>query len=80
VVLRSLLIRLTTKFVRGYVTIETQAFLHVCLQLTDQFKAHRHTLKQLLKTKAEIFVNDPNADGPTELYPSLLSADNSATR
>jgi hypothetical protein len=80
VVLRSLLIRLTTKFVRGYVTIELQAFIHVCLQVTGQFNVHRHTLNQLLKTEAEIFVTDPKTDGPIEIYPSLLSADNSATR
>ena len=63
-VFRSLLIRLTAKFVRGYVTIELQVFLHVCPQLTDQFNVHRHTLNQLLKTQAEIFVTDPIAHGP----------------
>lgn len=79
-IFRSLLISLTTKFVTGYVTTEIQASLHVCLQLTDQFNVNRHTLNQLLKTQAEIFVTDPIADGPIELYPSLLSADNSVTR
>ena len=79
-VLTSLILRLTTKFVRGYVTIEPKAFLYVCLQLTDQLNAHCYTLNQLLKTKAEIFVTDPNADGPNELHPTLLSADSSATR
>ena len=79
-ILRSLIVRLTTKFVRGYVSGKLQAFLHICLQLTGQLNAYRYTLNQLLKTKAEIFVTDPIANGPIELYPSLLSAYNSATR
>lgn len=79
VILRSLIIRLTTKFVRGYVSSKLQAFLHICLQLTDQLNPHRYTLNQLSKTKAEILVTDPIADVPIELYPSLRSAYNSAT-